>query len=197
MARTTHDSLQSLGETSRTGISLIICGKQPPRAGGRLMSKTFARVLLVLFVLFRRRVRALQIISRSDGGRCRFISKITSQMRESLARTCQLVRFNRSNGIFQTPGVDWRSFADTHEGSDFPRTSAGTEFIEDAIRLTLSERTVTTGGGPHSGMISTEIPGLNREDWSHVVVRARATQPDESAWYSALEESSSKAQGQR
>ena len=141
------------------------------------MSKTFARVLLVLFALF-----SAACSSSPDD-----LPFLTAEMplhfedhlpdarifgADVSVGTLQPIEWN-----FPKPGVDWRSFADTHKGSGFPRTLAGTEFIEDAIRLTLSEKNSDNRWWPYSGMISTELPGLNREDWSHVVVRARAAQP--------------------
>jgi arylsulfatase A-like enzyme len=141
------------------------------------MSKTFARVLLGLFVLF-----SAACSSSPDD-----LPFLTAEMplhfedHLSDARifgadvsvdTLQPIEWN-----FPKPGVDWRSFSDAHKGSDFPRTSVGTEVIEDAIRLALSEKNSDNRWWPYSGMISTELPGLNREDWSHVVVRARAAQP--------------------
>ncbi len=77
---------------------------------------------------------------------------------------------------FGEVGVEWKPFADPQKGPDFPRTPVKTKNLEDAIRLTLSGK--NRGNiWPFSGMLYSELPGLNREDWSHVIVRVRAMQP--------------------
>jgi hypothetical protein len=78
---------------------------------------------------------------------------------------------------FGAAGAKWKPFADPEGGPEIPRSPAKTEITEDAIRVVLSEKNRDIPWRPYSGMIYSELSGLNREDWSHVVVRARAVQP--------------------
>jgi arylsulfatase A-like enzyme len=78
---------------------------------------------------------------------------------------------------FGAAGARWETFADPEGRFDFPRSPAKTEITKDAIRIVLSKENRDVSRRPYSGMIISGLPDLNREEWSHVVVRARATQP--------------------
>jgi arylsulfatase A-like enzyme len=74
-------------------------------------------------------------------------------------------------------GSRWRTFADPNGKSLFPKQPAEMEFLEGGIRLTVTDKNHDEPWWPYSGMITSGLPNLNREDWSHVVVRASASQP--------------------
>jgi arylsulfatase A-like enzyme len=74
-------------------------------------------------------------------------------------------------------GTEWKSFADPERSLDLPSSPVRTEILDEGVRLTLSKKNRDVSWRPYGGMIATDVPGLNREDWSHVVVQARAEQP--------------------
>ena len=52
--------------------------------------------------------------------------------------------------------------------------------VEDALRVTLTEDTKNPRGNPRGGLFM-EVPGWDRQDWAHILVRARATGAIESS----------------
>jgi arylsulfatase A-like enzyme len=72
---------------------------------------------------------------------------------------------------------EWKPFADPNEATVYPRQLAKMETFEGGIRLTLTEENRDDPWWPYSGMFTSCLAELNREDWSHVVVKARAMQP--------------------
>jgi arylsulfatase A-like enzyme len=74
-------------------------------------------------------------------------------------------------------GSKWTTFADPGGASLYPRQPAEVETYEGGIRLKITEENPDQTWWPYSGMVISSLPDLNREDWSHVVVRASASQP--------------------
>ncbi len=85
--------------------------------------------------------------------------------------------FARHGWDFAEGGGNWESNAHAGKDTYFPRTAVETEFIEDAIRLKLDTKNGGNRRWPYAGMLTSELSGLNRENWSHVTVRARTTTP--------------------
>jgi arylsulfatase A-like enzyme len=78
---------------------------------------------------------------------------------------------------FGKGGLRWTSFGLPDKGEEFPKTPVETVDTEDAVSLILKAKNRDTLWRPYSGMIRADLLGWNREDWSHVIVQARAVQP--------------------
>ena len=72
---------------------------------------------------------------------------------------------------FDEPQSDWTSTMPWNPTMEGPQITQ----LEDAIRVTLTEGTINPSGDPYGGL-NLEVPDWRREDWSHIVVRARTSE---------------------
>ncbi|KPK56019.1 MAG: hypothetical protein AMS21_13025 [Gemmatimonas sp. SG8_38_2] len=80
---------------------------------------------------------------------------------------------------FNQPQPDWKAFDHFSPHNPLPLL----EQTEDALRVTLTEANQYPGGDFLHGDISVGLPDLTRSDWSHVLIRARASEDIINFWF--------------
>ncbi len=71
---------------------------------------------------------------------------------------------------FDQPQSDWKPVGYRHPHERLPHV----EYIDDAVRLTLSDKEPPEGWKPHGGLYI-DLPDWNLEDWAYVMVELRAS----------------------
>ncbi len=71
---------------------------------------------------------------------------------------------------FDQPQPDWKPVGFRRPHERLPRVG----YVEDAVRLTLSDEEPPKGGQPHGGLYI-DLPDWNLEDWAYVIVRLRTS----------------------
>ena len=73
---------------------------------------------------------------------------------------------------FDEPQPDWRALDHYNPSIPPPRV----EYVEDALRVSLDESHQDPREDRLHGDVYVELPELNRRDWSHLLIRARASE---------------------